>query len=146
VRFSEPVQTGPVAHPTSCTMGNASFQVVKRLGDGSNRPPTRSAKVKERVQLYVYFLFSLRGRIQVNFTFILGVKYARSARQSLLLQSFIRQTMHFNLSNSTGYAMHQQIEHFNKCKLCPHCIYVFCSSLRTNSDLCHLHKKTDWFL
>jgi hypothetical protein len=23
--------------------------------------------------------------------------------------------------------------------LCPHCIYVFCVDLRTNSDLCHLH-------
>jgi hypothetical protein len=25
--------------------------------------------------------------------------------------------------------------------LCPHCIYVFCIYLRTNSDLCHLHHK-----
>jgi hypothetical protein len=25
-RFSAPVQTGPGAHPTSCTMGNRSFQ------------------------------------------------------------------------------------------------------------------------
>jgi hypothetical protein len=37
--------------------------------------------------------------------------------------------------------MHQQIEYFNNCTLCPHCIYVFCICLRTNSDLCHLHKK-----
>jgi len=27
---------------------------------------------------------------------------------------------------------------FNNCTLCPHCIYVFCIYLRTNSDLCHL--------
>ena len=26
---------------------------------------------------------------------------------------------------------------FNNCALCPHCIYVFCIYLRTNSDLCH---------
>jgi hypothetical protein len=26
----------------------------------------------------------------------------------------------------------------NNCTLCPHCIYVFCIYLRTNSDLCHL--------
>jgi hypothetical protein len=26
---------------------------------------------------------------------------------------------------------------FNNCTLCPHCIYVFCIYLRTNSDLCH---------
>jgi hypothetical protein len=37
--------------------------------------------------------------------------------------------------------MHQQVEHFNNCALCPHCIYVFCVCLRTNSDLCHIHKK-----
>ena len=29
----------------------------------------------------------------------------------------------------------------NNCTLCPHCIYVFCIYLRTNSDLCHLHHK-----
>ena len=30
---------------------------------------------------------------------------------------------------------------FNNCTLCPHCIYVFCVDLRTNSDLCHLQHK-----
>ena len=30
---------------------------------------------------------------------------------------------------------------FNDCTLCPHCIYVFCFYLRTNSDLCHLQHK-----
>jgi len=30
---------------------------------------------------------------------------------------------------------------FNNCPLCPHCIYVFCIYLRTNSDLCHLQHK-----
>ena len=30
---------------------------------------------------------------------------------------------------------------FNSCTLCPHCIYVFCVDLRTNSDLCHLQDK-----
>ena len=30
---------------------------------------------------------------------------------------------------------------FNNSTLCPHCIYVFCIYLRTNSDLCHLHHK-----
>ena len=27
------------------------------------------------------------------------------------------------------------------CTLCPHCIYVFCIYLRTNSDLCHFQHK-----
>jgi hypothetical protein len=26
----------------------------------------------------------------------------------------------------------------NNCPLCPHCVYVFCVCVRTNSDLCHL--------
>ena len=30
---------------------------------------------------------------------------------------------------------------FNNCTLCPHCIYMFCMYLKTNSDLCHLHHK-----
>ena len=30
---------------------------------------------------------------------------------------------------------------FDNCTLCPHCIYVFCIYLRTNSDLCHLQHK-----
>ena len=30
---------------------------------------------------------------------------------------------------------------FNNCTLCPHCIYVLCINLRTNSDLCHLQHK-----
>jgi hypothetical protein len=33
--------------------------------------------------------------------------------------------------------MHQ----FNNCLLCPHYIYVFCIYLRTDSDLCHFHRK-----
>ena len=40
-----------------------------------------------------------------------------------------------NLLQSTGHVMHQQ---FNNCTFFPHCIYVFCIYLRTNSDLCHL--------
>jgi len=36
---------------------------------------------------------------------------------------------------------------FNNCTLCPHCIYVFCIYLRTNSDLCHLqHKLIGFFI
>ena len=30
---------------------------------------------------------------------------------------------------------------FNNFMLCPHCIYVFCIYLRTNSNLCHLQQK-----
>jgi hypothetical protein len=35
---------------------------------------------------------------------------------------------------------------FKNCTLCTRCIYVFCICLRTNSDLCHLHKKLIVFI
>ena len=35
---------------------------------------------------------------------------------------------------------------FNNHTLCPHCIYVFCIYLRTNSDLCHLQHKPIGFI
>jgi hypothetical protein len=46
----------------------------------------------------------------------------------------------FNLLKPAGHVMHQQ---FNIQQLYahPHCIYVFCIYLRTNSDLCHLQNK-----
>jgi hypothetical protein len=53
-RFSASVQTGPGAHPASCTMGTGSFPGVKRPGRGVDHPPPSSAEVKERVELYVY--------------------------------------------------------------------------------------------
>jgi hypothetical protein len=30
-----------------------------------------------------------------------------------------------NLLKPNGYGMHQQVEYFNNCTLCPYCIYVF---------------------
>jgi hypothetical protein len=53
-RFSASVQTGPVAHPASYTMGTGSFSGVMRLGRGVDHPPPSSAEVKERVELYLY--------------------------------------------------------------------------------------------
>ena len=43
----------------------------------------------------------------------------------------------FNLLKPTGHVMHQQFNS-QQFTFCPHCIYVFCIYLRTNSDLCHL--------
>ena len=53
-RFSELVQTSPEAHPASYTKGTRSFAGVKRQGRGVDHPPTSSAEVKERVELYLY--------------------------------------------------------------------------------------------
>jgi hypothetical protein len=38
-RFFVQVQTGPGAHPESCTMGTGSFPGVKRPGRGAEHPP-----------------------------------------------------------------------------------------------------------
>jgi hypothetical protein len=51
-RFSAPVQTGPMAHPASCTMGTESFPGVKRPECGVDHPPPPSSEGKERVELY----------------------------------------------------------------------------------------------
>jgi len=53
-RFSAPVQTGPVAHPASYTMGTGSFLGVRRPGRDADHPPLSSAKVNERVELHLY--------------------------------------------------------------------------------------------
>ena len=58
-RFHAPVQTGPVAHPASCTMGNGSFPGVKRPDRGVDYPIPSSAEVKERVELIVVYVFLL---------------------------------------------------------------------------------------
>jgi hypothetical protein len=52
--FSAHVQTGPWVHPASCTMGTGSFPGVKRPGRDVDHPPSSSAEVKERVELYLY--------------------------------------------------------------------------------------------
>jgi len=54
VRFSAPVQTGPGAHPASCTMGTGSFPGLKRPGRGVDHPLSSSAEVKGRVEPYLF--------------------------------------------------------------------------------------------
>ena len=51
--FSAPVQTGPGAHPASCTVGTGSFPGLKQPGRRVVHPPPCSAEVKERVELYI---------------------------------------------------------------------------------------------
>jgi len=53
-KFSAPVQTGPEAQPASCVMGNGSFPGVKWPGRGVGHPFLSRARVKERVELYLY--------------------------------------------------------------------------------------------
>jgi len=53
-KFSAPVQAGPGAHPSSCTMGTGSFPGVKRPGRGVDHPSPSSAEVEGRVELYIW--------------------------------------------------------------------------------------------
>jgi hypothetical protein len=53
-RFSAPVETYPEAHIISHTVSTGSFPGVKRPGRAIDHPPTSSAEVKERVELYLY--------------------------------------------------------------------------------------------
>ena len=61
-KFSATVQPDPVAHPASYTMGTGSpSRGVKWPGRGVDHPTPSSAKVKERVELYLYSPLRLRG-------------------------------------------------------------------------------------
>ena len=54
-RFSTPLQTGPRAHPTSCTMGTGSFPGVERGRDVTLNPHLLLVPwSKNRVELYLY--------------------------------------------------------------------------------------------
>ena len=47
-RFTAPIQTGPRAHPASCTMGTGSFPVGKeRPGRDADLSPPSSTVVKK---------------------------------------------------------------------------------------------------
>src|SRR5215510_7592664 len=53
VRFFAHIQTGPGAHPASCTMGTRSFPEVKRPGRGADHPPLLAPRSrKSRAYLY----------------------------------------------------------------------------------------------
>jgi hypothetical protein len=60
-RFFLPVQTGPGALSSSCTVGTGPFPGVKRPRRGADHPPPSSAEVKGRVELYSTPLLGVRG-------------------------------------------------------------------------------------
>jgi len=47
-RFSAPLQTGPEAHPASCTMYTGFFPGVKRPGRGVDHPPLLAPRLKKQ--------------------------------------------------------------------------------------------------
>ena len=56
-RFSAPVQTGPGAHPASCTMGTGSFPGVKTAWAWCWPLTAFKWRGQERVELYLYFSY-----------------------------------------------------------------------------------------
>jgi len=75
-KFSAPVQTGPGAHPASCTMGTGSFLGVKRGRDVTLTPhpllvpwSTKSRAIPLVPQWAVRPVQSLSGCTRVYFTF-----------------------------------------------------------------------------
>jgi len=70
-----PVQTGPEAHPVSCTVGTESFLGVKRPERGADQPPPPTAKL---LVVWSYLLFNsvpAHACHGVNFTFLSSVFY-----------------------------------------------------------------------
>jgi hypothetical protein len=69
--FFASVQTGPGAHPASCTLGIGSFPGVKRPGRGADHPPLlapRSRKSRAIPPLPLWAFGSVRGTF--TFTYI----------------------------------------------------------------------------
>jgi len=67
-RFSTPVQTGPVAHPDSYTMGTGYFPGLKRPGRGDDHPPHLQQRLKKGQSYTSTPPMGLRGLFRMNFT------------------------------------------------------------------------------
>ena len=91
-----------VDHPVFCTVDTGSFLRVKRPGPAFNHPPTSSAEVKERVELYLYSAcmpsWQVTGRIlpfPLHFTQFNGKGPDVSLRESsCLFQWLLKITPH----------------------------------------------------
>jgi hypothetical protein len=85
---SAPVQTGPGAHPASCSIGTRSFPRIKwKVRDVDS--PSSSAGIKERVELYIYsrfWVFVSCSMVQfVPFTFVATVSANKNKFELLLV-------------------------------------------------------------
>ena len=79
-RFCAPVRTAPGPQSTSYTMCTGSFSGVKRPGRGVDHPQPSSAKVKERVELYLSSPSEPSwpvNRANCTFTFTIQLTYHR---------------------------------------------------------------------
>jgi len=58
-RFSDPVQTGPEAHPASCAIGVRYFPRAKRPGRGADHQLSSIAEVANRLEINLCLHFAL---------------------------------------------------------------------------------------
>jgi hypothetical protein len=68
-RFFAHVQTGPGAHPVSCTMGTGYFPGVKRLGRGAGHPPILAPRSRKSRAIPLLPHRHLVACYRVTFTF-----------------------------------------------------------------------------
>jgi len=66
--ISAPVQTGPVAHPASNTMGAGSFPGVKRPGRGVDHPSHPAPMLKKSRAIPLLHLWVFVACYRVNCT------------------------------------------------------------------------------
>jgi hypothetical protein len=72
-RFFAYFQTGPGAHPSSCTMGTGSFPGVKRPGRCANHPTPSNAEVKKELSYTSTPLQGFETCYRANFTYFILV-------------------------------------------------------------------------
>ena len=103
-RFSAPVHTGPVAHPASCTTGTESIPRVKRPGRCVGHPPTSSAEVKERIELYLHFpsgpSWPVLGQSWLLVTWRCGLQYPNGSEGHNCYVEFLVDLQYQFLSNN----------------------------------------------
>jgi hypothetical protein len=86
VRFFAHVQTGPGAHPASCTVGTGSFPGVKRPGRGADHPLPSSVPRSRKSRAIPLPFSGPSALLRGTFTFYL--EHAAALRCFLLTEHF----------------------------------------------------------
>jgi len=98
-RFSTPVQTGPGAHPASCTMGTGSFREGKeRPGPDADPLPPSNAVGHKRVELYLYSPYGPYGLYRASVP-VQGVHFMRATYCTYLIRFWSPSFKHVEMGN-----------------------------------------------
>jgi len=129
-RFSVPVQTGPGAHPASCTMGTASFPGVKS-GRGETLTPhpllvpwSRKSRAIPLLPLWaVRPVQTLSACTRVHFTFYFICHQQPRVPNTAISSDYPTKVINTSLISPvlyTTFALHLSI---NTSEIHPHCEY-----------------------